>query len=122
MGVFKEQIMNLFKQIWRTIQMMRRAGGVRGVTKLAQDGPKYFTLFRRLLVDPRVPVLPKAALIGGLAFAISPLNLPQFIPVIGALDDIGIVLFVGNFFLKQTPPDVLAEHRQAIGMTDWSQA
>ena len=111
-GTLKEQTMNLFKQIWRMIKMMRRAGGVRGVARLAQDGPKYFTLFRRLLADPRVPVLAKALLVGGIAFAVSPLNLPQFIPVVGALDDIGIVLFVGNFLLKQTPPDVLAEHRR----------
>ena len=114
--------MNLFKQIWRMIKMMRRTGGVRGVRRLVQDGPKYVVLFRRLLVDPRVPVLAKVVLIGGIVFAVSPLNLPQFIPVIGALDDIGIALFVGNFFLKQTPPDVLAEHRHAVGMQDWSQA
>ena len=114
--------MNLFKQIWRMIQMMRRTGGVRGVTRIVQDGPKYLTLFRRLLLDPRVPLLAKALLIGGIVFAVSPLNLPQFIPVVGALDDIGIVLFVGNLLLKQTPPDVLSEHRRAVGLPEWAEA
>ena len=114
--------MNFFKQIWRMLRMMRRAGGWRGVVRLVQDGPKYFALFRRLLTDARVPVMAKAILVGGIAFAVSPLNLPGFIPVIGALDDIGIALFVGNLFLKQIPADVLAEHRRAVGMHDWSQA
>ncbi|MBV9849986.1 MAG: DUF1232 domain-containing protein [Armatimonadetes bacterium] len=114
--------MNFFKRIARLIRMVRRAGGWRGVVRLVQDGPKYVTLFRRLLADARVPMLAKAALVAGVVFAFSPLNLPGFIPVIGALDDIGILLFVGNFFLKQTPPDVLAEHRRAVGMHDWSEA
>ena len=114
--------MNLFKQIWRMVKMMRRAGGWRGVTRMAQDGPKYALLFRRLLTDPRVPVLAKVVLIGGIVFAVSPLNLPNFIPIVGALDDIGIALFVGNFFLKQVPADVLTEHRQVVGLRDWSQA
>ncbi len=114
--------MNLFKQIWRMIKMMRRTGGVRGAARMAQDAPKYLTLFRRLLMDPRVPVLPKAILVAGLVFAISPLNLPQFIPVVGALDDIGIVLFVGNLLLKQTPPEVLSEHRRAAGLREWAEA
>lgn len=111
--------MKLFKQIWRMITMLRRAGGVRGVTRLAQDGPRYAQLFRRLAMDSRVPLWAKALLLGGIVFAVSPLNLPQFIPVVGALDDIGIMLFVGNLFLKQVPADVLAQHRQAVGLTPW---
>lgn len=114
--------MNLFKQIVRMMKVMRRAGGVRGAARLAQDGPKYAVLFRRLLADARVPLPAKVVLVAGVVFAFSPLNLPNFIPILGTLDDIGIVLFVGNFFLKQTPADVLAEHRQAVGLRDWSQA
>lgn len=108
--------MNLWKQLWRMIQMTRRVGGWKAATTLVQTAPKQLHLFRLLLLDARVPALAKAVLVGALVFAVSPLNLPQYIPVIGALDDIGIVLFVGNYFLKQVPPHVLAEHRHAAGL------
>ena len=108
--------MNLWKQVLRIFQMTRRVGGWKAAVTLAQTAPKQFQLFRRLLLDPRIPVLPKAILVGALVFAVSPLNLPNFIPVIGALDDIGIVLFAGNFFLKQVPAHILSEQRQAVGL------
>ena len=108
--------MNLWRQVWRILRMTRRAGGWRSALALARSAPKQAQLFRRLLTDPRVPLPAKAVLVGALAFAVSPLNVPQFIPVVGALDDIGIVLFAGGFFLKQVPPAVLAEHRHAVGL------
>ncbi len=110
--------MNLLRQLWRIVQMTRRVGGLKAARQLATDAPKQIALFRLLLTDPRVPVSAKAALVGALAFAVSPLNIPQYIPIIGALDDIGIVLFAGNYFLKQVPASVLAEHRQTVGLTD----
>ena len=110
--------MNLWKQIWRMIQMTRRVGGWKAAVTLVQSAPKQIQLFRRLLLDPRVPVLAKVVLVGAAAFAVSPLNLPSYIPVVGALDDIGIALFAGNFFLKQVPAPVLAEHRHAVGLGD----
>ncbi len=109
--------MNLWKQLWRMIQMTRRVGGWRAGVMLARNAPKQLQLFRRLLLDPRVPVLAKVVLTGALVFAVSPLNFPQYIPIVGALDDIGIVLFAANFFLKQIPMTVLAEHRQAVGLS-----
>ncbi len=110
--------MGFLKQLWRIAKTTRRVGGWRGARQLALDAPKYVHLFRRLLADARVPVAAKAVLVGGAVFAVSPLNVPQYIPVIGALDDIGIALFVGNYFLKQVPPMVLAEHRRAVGLRD----
>ena len=108
--------MNLWKQVLRILQMTRRVGGWKAAVTLVQSAPKQLQLFRRLLLDPRVPILPKAVLVGALVFAVSPLNLPNFIPIVGALDDIGIALFAGNFFLKQMPAHVLAEHRHAVGL------
>ena len=110
--------MNLWKQVLRIMQMTRRVGGWKAAGQLASEAPKQLALFRLLLMDPRVPLAAKAALVGAIVFAISPLNIPQYIPVIGALDDIGIVLFAGNFFLKQVPAPVLAEHRQTVGLSD----
>ncbi len=110
--------MNLWKQVWRMIRMTRRVGGWRAAVMLAQTAPRQLHLFRRLLADVRVPVFAKVALVGALVFAVSPLNVPQYVPILGALDDIGIVLLAGNFFLKQVPLPVLVEHRRASGLTD----
>ncbi len=88
---------------------------------MAQDGPKYVLLVRRLFGDARVPIWAKLMVVAGIVFAVSPLNLPQFIPVLGQLDDIGIVLFVGNLFFKQVPGNVLAEHKRAVGLEPWPQ-
>jgi uncharacterized membrane protein YkvA (DUF1232 family) len=45
-------------------------------------------LFKRLLADPRVPRRAKAALWLTLPYLVSPLDLiPDFIPVVGQLDD-----------------------------------
>ncbi len=110
--------MNLWKQVWRMFTMTRRVGGWRAAVGLVQTAPKQLALFRRLLLDVRVPVLAKVALVGALVFAVSPLNVPQFIPIIGPLDDIGIVLLAGGFFLKQISPQVLAEHRHSVGLDD----
>ena len=110
--------MNLWKQVLRIIRMSRRVGGWKAAGQLARDAPKQIALFRLLLTDARVPVTAKAVLVGALLFAVSPLNIPQYIPIIGALDDIGIVLFAGNFFLRQLPASVLAEHRHSVGLSD----
>lgn len=110
--------MNLFKQLLRIVKMTRRVGGLKAAQKLATDAPKQIALYRLLLTDPRVPITAKAILIGALVFAVSPLNVPQYIPVIGALDDIGIVLFASSFFMRQVPADVLAELRHQVGLSD----
>ena len=109
--------MNFLRRFWLLSQFVRRNGGVAGTKKLAQAAPKYLALYQRLLTDPRVPKSAKAALVGAGIFAVSPLNIPTFIPVIGALDDIGIILLVNEYFLKQVPADVLTELRTAAGLT-----
>jgi uncharacterized membrane protein YkvA (DUF1232 family) len=85
---------------------------------LSRQAPLYFQLCRRLLLDKRVPKSAKAVLLGAGAFAVSPINLPNFIPFVGLIDDIGIALFAWNYFLKQVPPDVLSEHRAAVGLKE----
>ncbi len=110
--------MNHFRNVWRVAQFVRREGGIKGTAKLAQAAPKYLALYRKLLADPRVPKNAKAALLGAAGFAVSPLNIPAFIPVIGALDDLAILGLAHGYFMKQIPADVLAEHRAAAGIGD----
>lgn len=64
--------------------------------------------------DPRVPWYAKALAIVVAAYALSPVDLiPDFIPVIGYLDDLILVPLGIILILKLIPRDIMAEHRQA---------
>jgi uncharacterized membrane protein YkvA (DUF1232 family) len=63
--------------------------------------------------DPRVPWYAKALGIAVAAYALSPIDLiPDFIPVLGYLDDIIIVPLGIALVVKLIPADVMAEHRE----------
>ncbi len=64
--------------------------------------------------DPRTPWYAKALGIAVAAYALSPIDLiPDFIPVLGYLDDLLIVPAGLWLVLKLIPPEVLATHRVA---------
>jgi uncharacterized membrane protein YkvA (DUF1232 family) len=64
--------------------------------------------------DPRVPWYVKALAIGIAAYAFSPIDLiPDFIPVLGYLDDLVIVPLGILLVVHLLPRDILAEHRAA---------
>jgi uncharacterized membrane protein YkvA (DUF1232 family) len=75
---------------------------------LAAFIPDCVTTIRRLRKDPRVPRKAKLAIaIAGLWVA-SPIDLiPEFIPVIGPLDDIVVVALAFRYAGRQVPRDVL---------------
>ena len=62
--------------------------------------------------DPRVPWPAKAVAAITVAYALSPIDLiPDFIPVIGYLDDLVIVPLGIALAIRLVPPAILAEHR-----------
>lgn len=62
--------------------------------------------------DPRVPWYAKALAICVAAYALSPIDLiPDFIPVLGYLDELVILPLGILAVVKMIPPDVMAEHR-----------
>src|ERR1700736_5318055 len=62
--------------------------------------------------DPRVPWYAKAVAIAVAAYALSPIDLiPDFIPVVGYLDDLIIVPLRITLVVSMVPDDVMAEHR-----------
>ena len=64
--------------------------------------------------DPRTPFLAKAVGLMVAAYAFSPIDLiPDFVPVLGYLDDLILVPAGLWLALKLIPPQVLAEHRVA---------
>ncbi len=66
----------------------------------------------RLLRDPRVGMLTKLILPGVfVVFFLSPLDITQFIPVIGELDDVALALLAINLFIRMAPQDIVLQHR-----------
>ena len=72
--------------------------------------------------DPRTPWYAKALAAGVVAYALSPIDLiPDFIPVVGYLDDLIIVPAGLALALRLVPPDVIADCRlQAAAAMDRS--
>ncbi|RLT34633.1 MAG: DUF1232 domain-containing protein [Chloroflexi bacterium] len=61
--------------------------------------------------DPRVPLLVRLLPVPLLIYLASPIDLiPDFIPVIGQLDDLLVVAGALWLVLRYTPPEVIAEH------------
>lgn len=77
---------------------------------LATVLPACVTTARRLRKDPRVPRRVKVAVaIAGL-WVLSPIDLiPEFLPIIGPLDDIVVVALALRYAARRIPPEVLVE-------------
>jgi uncharacterized membrane protein YkvA (DUF1232 family) len=64
--------------------------------------------------DPRVPWYAKAVAIAVAAYVLSPIDLiPDFIPVLGYLDDLIIVPLGIWVAVRLIPPEIMSEHRTA---------
>jgi uncharacterized membrane protein YkvA (DUF1232 family) len=62
--------------------------------------------------DPRVPWFAKCGAVAVAAYALSPIDLiPDFVPVLGYLDDLIIVPAGMALVIRCIPPDIMAEHR-----------
>ena len=63
--------------------------------------------------DPRTPMLARCMALAVAAYALSPIDLiPDFIPVLGYLDDLLIVPLGLLLVIRLLPPEVLAESRE----------
>ena len=80
-----------------------------GVLKeLAGFMPDCVTTVRRLRRDPRVPRRARIAVVIAGLWLISPIDLiPEFLPVIGPLDDIVVVALALRYAGRQVPREVL---------------
>ena len=64
----------------------------------------------RLRRDPRVPRRAKVALLLAGIWVVSPIDLiPEFLPVIGPLDDVVVVALALRYAARRVPRDVLVE-------------
>lgn len=70
----------------------------------------------RLVRDPRTPTSAKLLLVGGVALIASPINwIPNFIPVLGQMEDLALLMLVIRLFLARVPADLRLEHEEALG-------
>src|SRR5439155_18482410 len=77
---------------------------------LATVLPACATTARRLRRDPRVPVRPKIAVAVAGLWVISPIDLiPEFLPVIGPLDDVVVVAIALRYAARRVPREVIVE-------------
>ncbi len=77
---------------------------------LAQIIPACVTTVRRLRRDPRVPRRAKVVVALAGLWVLSPIDLiPEFLPVIGPLDDVVVVALALRYAARRVPRDVLAE-------------
>lgn len=82
-----------------------------GILKdLAGFLPACVTLTRRLRADPRVPRRAKLAVLLAGLWVLSPIDLiPEFLPVIGPLDDVVVVALALRYAARQVDPQVLLD-------------
>jgi uncharacterized membrane protein YkvA (DUF1232 family) len=82
-----------------------------GVTGLFSD----MRLAWRLLREPRVPFLVKMLPVLALFYVISPLDfIPDVLPVLGQIDDLGILILSLKLFLRLCPTVATTFHSGAI--------
>jgi uncharacterized membrane protein YkvA (DUF1232 family) len=65
--------------------------------------------------DPRLPKRVKLAIALLAAYVASPVDLvPDFIPVVGRLDDLVVIRFTLRFISRSLPPGLFDEHVQRV--------
>jgi uncharacterized membrane protein YkvA (DUF1232 family) len=92
------------------------AGRTTDARTVARLVPDCIVLGRRLLGDPRVLLRHKVALGLLVGYLASPLDLvPDFIPLIGYLDDAALVVVVLRALVRSSGPEVVSENWPGSG-------
>ena len=72
-------------------------------------------LAARLFREPRVPLLYKSIPVLAALYVVSPIDvIPDFLPGLGQLDDLGVMLAALELFVRVCPQGAQAFHREAI--------
>ena len=96
--------------IWALLATLARRLPAGAARDLATVLPACATTARRLRRDPRVPLRARVAVVIALLWVLSPIDLiPEFLPVIGPLDDVIVVALAFRYAARQVPREVLFE-------------
>lgn len=72
-------------------------------------------LAARLLREPRVPLTAKALPVLAGLYVLSPLDaVPDFLPLLGQIDDLSLILVSLALFLRLCPAAAVAFHRESV--------
>ena len=95
---------------WLVMVVLARRLPAGSAKDLASILPACVTTLRRLRKDPRVPRAAKAAVIFAGLWVLSPIDLiPEFLPVIGPLDDVVVVALALRFAARRVPHEAIFE-------------
>jgi uncharacterized membrane protein YkvA (DUF1232 family) len=84
---------------------------------LAGKAPVYLRLLWALVADPRVPASRKALLGLAGAYIVSPLDIiPEWIPLLGSVDDVAVMVLAVDLFLEGLPEGLVAEKLVELGI------
>ncbi|MFN2105598.1 MAG: YkvA family protein, partial [Candidatus Promineifilaceae bacterium] len=68
-------------------------------------------LVGQLMLDRNVPIYLKLLPVAAIAYIISPFDfIPDVIPGLGQLDDLGILLIGAKIFIEMAPSDIVAQY------------
>ena len=82
---------------------------------LARSAYSNVRLAARLVREPRVPALLKALPFAGLAYVLFPIDfVPDVLPILGQMDDVGVILLAIETLKRFTPNHVVVHHETAI--------
>jgi len=88
-----------------------RAEAKRTLLDTIRQIPSYLRLLGGLLLDRRVSTLDKALVAGAIAYVVSPIDLiPDFIPFIGEVDDVFVMMLALQRLVSHAGHDVLLDH------------
>jgi uncharacterized membrane protein YkvA (DUF1232 family) len=95
---------------WALLVVLARRLPPGPLRELARFVPDCVTAIRRLRRDPRVPRRAKVAVVLAGLWVASPIDLlPEFLPVIGPLDDVVVVVVALRYAAQQVPRQVLRD-------------
>lgn len=77
---------------------------------------KQISLYKLLMKDHRTPFMPKILLALAIGYILLPFDIiPDFIPVLGQLDDIIIVSLLIYIAMKLIPKELIEEYKLQLG-------
>lgn len=96
---------------WAAVVLILCAIGWRKAREFAALLPNLLRLLRDLAREERVPRISRFLVFVALAWIASPIDLiPEFIPILGPLDDILVVTLVLRHLVRRAGPAVVAGH------------
>jgi uncharacterized membrane protein YkvA (DUF1232 family) len=84
---------------------------------LAGRAPMYARLLLALVRDGRIPTAHKALVALALGYVASPIDLvPEWIPIVGVLDDVAVLVLALDAFIDSVPEELLQEKLADLGI------